>query len=261
MEGGVEEGTAGRWRPGLYLVAVCCFFVQTAFVYLDYPRESKALELTDQGKEGLALWRKHNCQACHQFYGYGGFLGPDLTNLMSRRPNADLEDVLTKGRKQMPAFQFDEQQRAGLVAFLREVNETGTGIPSHSKVKDGVDPNILVKAYAEATSAAVPAEVLAGEQLVKDMGCNACHVPFAEGIQRAPDMSQSISVRGEAYVRDVVNNGKASMPTYDFLPDQLDSILVYLQWMDDNRAELGAHYATTDNGTTFNWSTVPWFEY
>ncbi|MCH7870146.1 MAG: c-type cytochrome, partial [Planctomycetes bacterium] len=40
-------------------------------------------------KSGLAIWRENNCQACHQIYGYGGFLGPDLTNLMDRRPDED----------------------------------------------------------------------------------------------------------------------------------------------------------------------------
>ena len=97
-------------RASILLLLVVCFFGQTALVYLDYPPRAAARELSDDAKVGLALWRKHNCQACHQIHGFGGFIGPDLTNVVGRRPEEDWSDVLTRGRKQMPAFEFDEQE-------------------------------------------------------------------------------------------------------------------------------------------------------
>ena len=33
--------------------------------------------------EGRLVWQNYNCEACHQLYGLGGYLGPDLTNVYS----------------------------------------------------------------------------------------------------------------------------------------------------------------------------------
>ena len=34
---------------------------------------------------GKVLYQKYNCTACHQIYGLGGFLGPDLTIVVSQQ--------------------------------------------------------------------------------------------------------------------------------------------------------------------------------
>jgi len=34
-------------------------------------------------KEGKQLFQDHNCISCHQVYGLGGYLGPDLTTAYS----------------------------------------------------------------------------------------------------------------------------------------------------------------------------------
>ncbi len=52
------------------------------------------------------------------------------------------------------------------------------------------------------------------------------------------------------------------MPAYDFLTDvQLDDMLACLRWMNRNREALGRFHSTLDNGQTFAWKAVPWFEY
>ena len=45
--------------------------------------------LDDLARAGRALWHDHNCQTCHQIYGFGGFLGPDVTNGAQRLGDAD----------------------------------------------------------------------------------------------------------------------------------------------------------------------------
>ena len=249
-------------RVAIFLLLVACFFVQTGFTYFDYPRTASERRLSGPAKEGLALWRKNNCQSCHQIYGFGGFVGPDLTNIVARRPHEDWSDVLTMGRKQMPAFEFEEEQRIAIVAFLTEINETGNSIPHFTGLREGVDADRLVRNYLRAAEGAFDEAVLRGEEQIHKNGCNACHRPFAVGTQGAPDLTPSLSLRSEDYIRDIMLTSKGSMPAYDFLTQQqLDDIMACLSWMNTNRRELGLFYSKKEKGDHFDWATVPWFEY
>jgi nitric oxide reductase subunit C len=257
-----QPANPGPLRVRVYLVLVACFFLQTAFVYFDVPRRGQGQEFTAEAKEGMRLWRQNNCQACHQLYGYGGFLGPDLTNLVSRRPLEDLTTILTVGRKQMPAFHFDEEQREALVAFLREMDQTGTGLPSFTTLREDLQVESLVADYLAASGETAEAAVLRGEQAMTFNGCNLCHVTFGVGTQGAPDMTQALSFRSKDYIRELLPSGKASMPAYEDLTDQeIEDILACLEWMHLHRRELGLFSSKQENGDTFQWNNVPWFEY
>ena len=257
-----REARTDKARVLIFRVSVAFFFLQTGFVYLNYPTGGVGPKLSPIAKSGLAIWRENNCQACHQIYGYGGFLGPDLTNLMDRRPAEDWEYVLTRGRRQMPAFDFDEQQREEIVAFLTEVSTTGLGVPTFTKVKPNVDANTLVAHYLGETNGIADPAVLRGELQLRENACNQCHRPFATGNQGAPDLTQSLSLRSPEYVRHILLNSRGSMPAYDFLtPAQIDDMLACLAWMNHNRRQLGVFYSERDNGDAFNWAAVPWFAY
>ncbi len=252
----------GSWRVAIFLLTAGYFFLQTWFVYFDYPREGTAQELSAQAKEGLGLWRKNNCQACHQIYGFGGFLGPDLTNMIARAPDEDWTYILTEGRKQMPAYHFDERERAVMIAFLTEINETGTGVPRFTSLKDDVDVDYLVGDYLEATNRTAGEAVLRGEEQVRDKACNECHSQLAVEGQGANDLTLALSRRSPEYIRTILKEGKAVMPPFEFLTDeQVGDILAYLSWMRRNRRELGLFHSKKENGDTFNWAAVPWFEY
>ncbi len=41
------------------------------------------VHLSQKGIRGEDIWLKNNCNSCHQLYGLGGYLGPDLTNVYS----------------------------------------------------------------------------------------------------------------------------------------------------------------------------------
>lgn len=106
---------------------VGAFGAQTAWVYLD-PSDASAVD--DQVVEGIRLWHAGDCQACHQIYGYGGFLGPDLTNAATRYGEG-LEQVLgsflVAGPGAMPTYDFDAEEVAALGAWLRHIDATGIG--------------------------------------------------------------------------------------------------------------------------------------
>ena len=78
---------------------------------------------------GKKVWLKYNCHSCHQIYGLGGFLGPDLTNLMSRSDSNYLKALVSSGTQVMPKFKIKEQELTDLIYFLNCVDSTGTSDP------------------------------------------------------------------------------------------------------------------------------------
>lgn len=88
---------------------------------------NKGPTLSTAALNGAKLYQDNNCTACHQFYGLGGFLGPDLTNAMSTGDDAQqrVRAFINLGYKSMPKFNFTEEELNDLVQFLTEVDRTG----------------------------------------------------------------------------------------------------------------------------------------
>ncbi|MDT8346748.1 MAG: cytochrome c [Flavobacteriaceae bacterium] len=89
----------------------------------DYPYETTT-------SKGRLVWQQYNCHTCHQLYGLGGFLGPDLTNV-SQRGKTYLETFLKLGPGAMPSYQLSEEEINLLYDFLAATNASGS-----AKVKD-----------------------------------------------------------------------------------------------------------------------------
>ncbi|MFA7273969.1 MAG: cytochrome c [Crocinitomicaceae bacterium] len=91
--------------------------------------------------EGRLVWQKYNCQSCHQFYGLGGYLGPDLTNVYSKlKGNEKILKALFKGGvKQMPTFELTSQEEDALIDFLKATDASGNADPRNYKLlNDGM---------------------------------------------------------------------------------------------------------------------------
>ena len=84
------------------------------------------IHLSKKAQQGESLWLLNNCNSCHQLYGLGGYLGPDLTNEYSRTHNEKfLKAIFNSGIKTMPRFNFNESESNALIQFLKEVDQTG----------------------------------------------------------------------------------------------------------------------------------------
>lgn len=79
----------------------------------------------DEARAGQALFQKHNCIACHQFYGLGGYMGPDLTNVISNKGSPYARAFLMSGTQRMPNFNLNETELDEMVAFLEFVDTMG----------------------------------------------------------------------------------------------------------------------------------------
>lgn len=82
--------------------------------------------MNDQARQGQSIYQQHNCVACHQFYGLGGYMGPDLTNVISNRGEAYARAFIMNGTVAMPNFGLTDDEIDGLLAYLSFVDKTGT---------------------------------------------------------------------------------------------------------------------------------------
>lgn len=113
-----------RMVMGIILLVFLCY---NFFIYTQNP-PVKAQKMSELAIKGEQIYQKNNCTACHQFYGLGGYLGPDLTNVISAKGKgaAYVNAFLNSGIKTMPNFNFNEEEKEALVAFLEAVDKTGS---------------------------------------------------------------------------------------------------------------------------------------
>ncbi|MBZ0205038.1 MAG: cytochrome c [Flavobacteriales bacterium] len=113
----------------VYFALIGLFVVQSGLTYTTSTEvPDSAATLSEQARHGEALYREFNCTACHQFYGLGGYMGPDLTNVISAEGKgpAYAKVFILYGTGRMPAMGVSEEQADALVAFLGAVSATGT---------------------------------------------------------------------------------------------------------------------------------------
>lgn len=113
------------YRYVLFLL-ILVFIGYSGFIYTTGSM-SPDLAMSDEALQGERLWRKKNCQACHQLYGLGGYLGPDLTNTVSDPAKGPdyVKAFLNLGIRSMPHFSFSEEEKDQILAYLSHVNKTG----------------------------------------------------------------------------------------------------------------------------------------
>ena len=116
-----------------YIVA---FLIYSFFLYAALPAKNKlAIADADHGK---MLWQQYNCTACHQVYGLGGFLGPDLTNVYSKRGPVFIKAFLQAGTVSMPNFNLSDSAIVSITNYLKEIDATGKSDPKTFIInKDG----------------------------------------------------------------------------------------------------------------------------
>jgi nitric oxide reductase subunit C len=246
-------------RKAMMASLLLAFAGQSALVYADDTADAQP-RLDELALEGRRIWLDNNCQVCHQLYGFGGFLGPDLTNVAARIDRTRLETMLTVGSGQMPAWGFDEQQIDAVEAFLRALN--GTGIGQARRTVPMSPAHIATAMAAETAKEPLSASALAGQQRFQTM-CAVCHCLFTAtplGPFLAPDLSGVRNRLSEAELHQVITNGRPArgMPPWPLTAGQRGELLDYLGWLARHReAVLATGRATADTEN----DGLPWFEY
>ena len=110
------------------------YIFYSAYVYTMGTEASHIDPISDEARHGQDLFQQHNCIACHQFYGLGGYMGPDLTNVTSKYSPAYARAFLVTGTPRMPNFNLAADEVDALVAYLDFVDTTGTYPPQNYEV-------------------------------------------------------------------------------------------------------------------------------
>ncbi|MBS3913034.1 MAG: cytochrome c [Bacteroidetes bacterium] len=80
-------------------------------------------------ENGKMVWQKYNCQSCHQIYGLGGYLGPDLTNVYQKGGEAYIRGMVQSGTDVMPAFKMSNSELDALEIYFKNMNQSGVSDP------------------------------------------------------------------------------------------------------------------------------------
>lgn len=252
-------------RKLLLSVLLCAFCIQTFLVYLDETGR-KSPPLSPLAREGQNIWLANNCQACHQVYGFGGFLGPDLTNAAKRVQPQRFQKILSEGSAQMPAYHFSEKDQQAIVQFLQELDRTGQGMPMVFAAKKHDDPVQAFFVTCDQVFADKPTgeEFEKGKKLVRDYACLTCHLPNTTSAFRAPDLTQIVGERSPEEIAKVLVEGRPNlgMPSFQFGEEDRRSIYTFLSRLYEQRGRLREVYrGEEDLGANEILKQLPWFEY
>lgn len=120
-------------KYGLYAGLLLLFAVYTMLIYTQ--PVVMASQTSVDPVIGKMIWQERNCSACHQLYGLGGFLGPDLTNVYSATGKGPLyiKVFVRSGTTVMPSFDLSDKELEHLAAFLAHVDASGKADPKTFK--------------------------------------------------------------------------------------------------------------------------------
>lgn len=251
------------WRALLFGSLVCAYIGLSVIAYTDHGGPPSGQPLTSRERSGLEVWRKNNCQVCHQIYGFGGFLGPDLTNVVDdERSDDDFVKILTVGYKKMPAINLSDEECVAVLAFLRAVNRTGRSQPRANVARRPIDPKFHWGALVEmADGRDIPDEVKRGRGIVTTASCGSCHVPFMQGLYRSPDITAAAIDRSVRNIGPILKDGRGAMPSFQFSNEEISDVSAFLDWVAQNRSELVKKNDQMLDRQGFSWRDLQWWEY
>ncbi|MDP7033189.1 MAG: cytochrome c [Planctomycetota bacterium] len=95
------------------------------WVYTAPLENNRPDHLSAAAVRGKLVWERSGCISCHQLYGLGGFLGPDLTQLMDRTGPNYLKTMVQLGSQLMPKQDLEESEIEDLSHYLTAVSSSG----------------------------------------------------------------------------------------------------------------------------------------
>lgn len=173
--------------------------------------ELKPLKGAEKAWEGFQLFLANACDVCHNVDGLGGGrYGPDLSAVGSflglkqiqqaiEEPKADPENSI------MPKFSLSPEQVKSISYFLKSrVKESfrETPMAQMARIKEQ-------SRQRERSGEKVPP---AGQDILREKKCLACHKFGAEDGQIAPDLSYLAYMRDEDYIRNFLHNPGKEIP-------------------------------------------------
>ncbi len=117
----------------VWIVLFIAFILSSWLIYAYCDRSESPIPPSAQVLAGWDVYQAKNCQACHQIYGLGGYLGPDLTNTAGDKGPEYMKAFISKGTGKMPDFHLSDTEVNNLISFLSWVNKSGkSNVPANA---------------------------------------------------------------------------------------------------------------------------------
>ncbi len=110
----------------VFLTLIIIYIAYSGWVYT--AATGTVAVMNEKETAGKELFEVHNCESCHQLFGLGGYLGPELTTIISDRNRGPLyaAALLKTGGGRMPDFHFTDAEIEALLAYLGYVDRCAT---------------------------------------------------------------------------------------------------------------------------------------
>jgi nitric oxide reductase subunit C len=122
-----------RYKIFLIILLTGSFLYYSFTLYSELP--VKTTTVNKEALKGKILWQQYNCNSCHQVYGLGGYLGPDLTNVYSKKGAGYITAFLKSGTEIMPNFYLQRDEINDLLAYLKNIDQSGKSDPRTFTIK------------------------------------------------------------------------------------------------------------------------------
>jgi nitric oxide reductase subunit C len=140
------------------------FLALTVDTIRQVPERSNEDEMTADVVAGKEIWEANNCMGCHTLLGEGAYYAPELTKVVERRGEAwikvflDDPQAMYPGRRKMVQYDFTDEEKDQIVAFLRWVgNIDANGFPAKPDMTlDGFVVGTAAAATPTATASSAP---------------------------------------------------------------------------------------------------------
>ena len=121
--------------PIIFALLICSYVTYSAIIYI-YGSGSYQIKASEKVIAGEQIWQQKSCQTCHQIYGLGGYMGPDLTNAMSDKTKNEqyLKMIIQTGTIRMPRFNLTEEQVDQVMAYLKHVDQSGKAMVDPDRI-------------------------------------------------------------------------------------------------------------------------------
>ncbi|MBL4753900.1 MAG: cytochrome c [Flavobacteriales bacterium] len=125
-----------RSKQWLYAVLCMAFLAMSWGVYTSTENVDRGFSLmSEEVRAGKQLFQDYNCVSCHQIFGLGGYMGPDLTNCISSDGGPQRAEMwMRNGFGAMPNFELSDKEIAELMAFLAYIDKSGTSPPKEFEI-------------------------------------------------------------------------------------------------------------------------------
>lgn len=112
-----------RKKTTVFFLLFTCYAAFSAWVYTKGTEQPTA-SLSEEVLRGKKIWQQKNCIACHQLYGLGGYLGADLTHIISdpAKGKSYATAFIKSGGSTMPDFHFTHTDIEAIIAYLSYVD-------------------------------------------------------------------------------------------------------------------------------------------